>query len=486
MILSLPPEIQGEIFARAHRDNSDDKALLLPVEVTLSHVCSEWRNNAINLPTLWTAFKFDTRRQMSPPVDKLEKYLHRSKTLLLELYFDISSTDCEEWDEYNELFFQLFKVAVAHIGRWRRFTLFRFATDPDESPVDIGTFNFMLGECLFAPNLEYLAMCLASLDLGEGVRQDDGGIRPSVLIRGAPKLSAIRIDTTSHHYSLPPLSNLTTLTIQESPDLYSFPTLRSFLTIPTLTNLSIETSSGLHSNTLHPETIPLIVMPSLRVLRITQDYSVASILSLLDAPLLETVVLYDLNLTTMHFGQDVHSITSFQNLDTIALLNCRYEGSPDVDGGFNPVDRILNALAYCATHIVISSLYDTSCYLEPYNSDFRTDLLDFDKYRWHRLRRVTLDVSSFDDLMFHVKNLEQSPRWITFRVVEPLLERWRKEQCDSLTRLGRFCKVESIQVGDLMMDEYWPAPGGMFHEDGNLHVCWGESIRARGAVEVEP
>ena len=119
-ILDFPKEIQSEIFTFAHRDNSNDETLLLPVEVILSHVCSEWRNIAINLPFLWTAFKFETRRRASPPVEKLQEYLVRSKIQLLELYFDMYARDLQGANQC----FKLVEIAIAHACRWRRFTLF--------------------------------------------------------------------------------------------------------------------------------------------------------------------------------------------------------------------------------------------------------------------------------------------------------------------------------------------------------------------------
>jgi len=102
---------------------------------------------------LWTVFKLDTRRRASVPVNKLEEYLCRSGTLLLELYFKISCCDFEECDkDHIELFtqnFALVETAAAHAYRWRRFTLL---ADP----------IFEVTRCLekiHTPNLEYLAMC---------------------------------------------------------------------------------------------------------------------------------------------------------------------------------------------------------------------------------------------------------------------------------------------------------------------------------------
>ena len=479
LILDFPKEVQSEIFTFAHRDNSNDETLLLPVEVILSHVCSEWRNIAINLPFLWTAFKFETRRRASPwAVAKLQEYLVRSKKQLLELYFDMWARDLQGTNQC----FKLVEIAIAHACRWRRFTLFN---DLKGSPTGVtGSLRRLSGlRQLNAPNLEYFAMCLASeIALG-----DDEDVSPSVLIEGAPKLSVIRIDTTSHFHSMPPLSNITTLTIQESPwvpeYLYSFHTFRSILMIPTLTNLSIESSLIPHTRVWgNPATLPRIVMPSLKTLRITQEDNTLVILQLLDATLLETLVLHDLDLTSLYIGQDMNKITPFKKLDTLAILDCRYDprGEEVESVNFNPLDsvgNILCELACCAKHVILSSPNAPSLIERGLN------LFNLEKHKWPRLQCITLDLSTFSGLMFCLKNFEHSPHSLTVRVVEPVLEHWREVQLDSLMILEKVCKLEAMKAGDLMMDEYWPAPGGIFHEDGNLDIRWGESIRARGPVE---
>jgi hypothetical protein len=83
--------------------------------------------------------------------------------------------------------------------------------------------------------------------------------------------------------------------------------------------------------------------------------------------------------------------------------------------------------------------------------------------------------------MSYIKFSERLPNWITVRVVEPVLDEWAS-QPDGLMRLDKGCKLESMKVGDSMMDEPWPAPGGLFQEDGNLEYrfIWGETLRARG------
>ena len=390
---------------------------------------------------------------------------------MLELFFNY-----EEFNEdYGKLFVQLVEIAVVHAERWRRFTLFTDATfmTPFECIRCLEQIN--------APNLEYFAMCLASdyIELQDIEDQED--ISPSVLIKGAPKLSIVRIDTSNHFNSLPPLSNLTTLTIQDSPEileyLYSFHTFRSILMIPTLTNLSIESSTGLERLLGNPD-LPRIFMPSLKTLRITRDAHVLSTLSLLDAPLLETLVLHNLDLISLYIGQDMQELTPFKKLDTIALLDCRFDLRGDTYVGPLGV-VILYELTHCATRVIISG------HNSPSLTESGSNLLNFERCTWPRLQCITLDLPTFSGLMFYVKNFEHSPHSLTFRVVEPVLEHWKEVQLDFLTRLEKTCKLETMKTGDPMMVDYWPTPGGMFQEDGNLETQfnWGESIRVRGLLE---
>ena len=457
------------------------------MEVVLSHVCSEWRSTAINLTTLWTAFKFDTRLRVSDPLKKLEEYLSRSGTQLLELYFSFSSPDYEDpiLDIYDFKFFErdfaLVETAIAHACRWHRFTLFA-----DES---IGAFGFIERfDKIYVPNLEYLALCLSRYDYPWSISELRRRARENIdtnsliLTGGAPKLCAVRIDALTPFHSPPPLSNITTLAIQglEDDELhFQFQDFHSILTIPTLTNLSIETWSCLGTYlTYSPSNLnlPSIKMPSLKTLRITQDSDILGILSFLDAPLLETLVLHNVDLTSVHIEQ-VHDITTFIRLDTIALLDCRYE-LEDLYEDVDIVDMILHTMACRATHIIISSPGS------PLFIERGSKLLDFNQYGWPRLQRLTLDLSTFAGPMFSIRNFERSPHSLTVRVVKQVLDHWRGRgrQCDGLMSLEKPRMLETMQVGDLMTDEPWPAPGGLFQEDGNLEnrFIWGETLRAKG------
>ena len=443
------------------------------MEVILSHVCSEWRNTAINLSTLWTAFKFDTHLHVPNPAKKLEEYLCRSGTQLLELYFRFSSSDYVNNDDHDfhvsydsELFardFVMVETAIAHAYRWHRFTLFADESIPTSDFID------HLRK-IYVPNLEYLAICLSTPGYDGS---DYGNINPLILTGGAPRLYTVRIDTITPFHSLPPLSNITTLAIQGTPNdavCFDFQSFYLILTIPTLTNLSLEAWKCLYYN--WADNLLRIKMPCLTTLRISQDSDMVAMLTFLNAPLLETVVLHDVDLKSVNTGQD---ISTFIRLDTIALLDCHYHFGHLDQAGVNRVDMTLNTLACHATHVIVSS-HDCPSFIET-----GSNLLDFNRYRWPRLLRLTLDLPTFSDPRSYMRNFERSPHPITVRVVETVFDQWAR-QSPGLTTLDEVCTLETMKVGDPMMDEPWPASGGLFPEDGNLENCfiWGETLRARG------
>ncbi|KIM38725.1 hypothetical protein M413DRAFT_29963 [Hebeloma cylindrosporum] len=486
-ILDLPTEIQCDIFLHAHRDSSKSKAPRrhhghghqLPVEVVLSHVCSQFRHIAITLPTLWTAFKFDNRLRVPNPTTKLEQYLCRSGTQLLELYFCFSKSDCHYNDDSDGPFqrdFALIETAFGEANRWRRFTL--FAEDISGSDfIDRTRFDK-----IHVPNLEYLALCFSApppLRASHGPRDK----RRAIFAGGAPRLCDVRINAVIAFHHPPPLSTITTVTIQCKPHervQFDFNKIHSLLTIPTLINLSIESYNCLRNLRRLPsdlENLPhkRIEMPSLKTLRITDDSGVLGILPCLHAPLLETLVLHRVNLTGLDVDRDIsyNEITTFIGLDTVALLDCRHLFGDISREGEDITDTILNKLACRAIHVIISDPRGPSFIVKGSN------LLDFKQYAWPRLQRLTLDLSTFVGPVFSSENFEHSLHPLTVRVVEPALNHWREP--DGLTTLPEPHKLETMKAGDLMMDDPWPTPGGLFDE-GNvgLDFAWGEVLRAKG------
>lgn len=320
------------------------------------------------------------------------------------------------------------ETAIAHAWRWRRFSLFADWFVP--------TFNFIdRFEKIYVPNLEYFALCISSIGnlTIEGIAstsanmEDRGKFNPLILTGGAPGLRTVRLDTTSRFHSLPPLSNITTLAIQDTPGLadnpFPFHIFHSILTIPTLTNLSIEM---VESDTCVDYTwinghknLPRIIMPSLKTLRIKRDENILGIFSVLvDAPRLEALMLYNVDLVLIYVGQDLYQISCFRSLDIIVILDCicSLYYREDTEETLDILDTILNKLASQATHIIISSSHSTPSLIE-----CGSRLLDFDQYMWPRLQYITLNLSTFNYRMSCTIDFEHSPGLLTDRVAEPTL-----------------------------------------------------------------
>lgn len=100
-------------------------------EVLISHVCHHWRTVALNTPSLWT--KIDVSPLDSPPFERVQILLGRSKSLPIDIHIDCEPPDDDEEDysgsEDSELgqsphsmsfsdLDNLMSLLVPHISRW--------------------------------------------------------------------------------------------------------------------------------------------------------------------------------------------------------------------------------------------------------------------------------------------------------------------------------------------------------------------------------
>lgn len=180
--------------------------------------------------------------------------------------------------------------------------------------------------------------------------------------------------------------------------------------IPTLKNLSIESAMNLDTVSMGDQESLCILSPTLKTLRIMQNHSILGILSFLDAPFLETIVLQDLDLASVYINQDVHRISSFKNINTISLLDCHCELRDADPKGISSdvIAMILNKLFHHATYIIFSTIYDTASEIES-----STQLLNFNLFTWPRLQHITLDLPTLSDPKSYKRNLQLSLHLIT-------------------------------------------------------------------------
>ncbi|TEB18640.1 hypothetical protein FA13DRAFT_1858169 [Coprinellus micaceus] len=88
-------------------------------EVTISHVCRNWRNVALSAPSLWTFFHFDGSAAECVPKDRLKAYLKRSKKLPLNLWLAVINDGPLPYYEQREVV----ELLIPHLNRCRRFSL---------------------------------------------------------------------------------------------------------------------------------------------------------------------------------------------------------------------------------------------------------------------------------------------------------------------------------------------------------------------------
>jgi hypothetical protein len=102
-----------------------------PFEVLISHVCHHWRMVALNTPSLWT--EINVSPLDSPPFERVQILLERSKSLPIDIRIDCEPPDDEEEDssgsEDSELgqaprsmtfsdLDNLMSLLIPHISRW--------------------------------------------------------------------------------------------------------------------------------------------------------------------------------------------------------------------------------------------------------------------------------------------------------------------------------------------------------------------------------
>jgi hypothetical protein len=458
-VLSLPVEVTSLVFR--HLMDSDDQLAIEPhfpssfnshrpkyvflMEVILSHVCRLWRSIALGLPTLWTTYRYDSCifYPPGPSLHRLEAYLERSGSHLVDLKFDFRIAQGNSHYECGSRLQMLAKI-MAHVTRWRRVVI---TTDKNTPILDLLD-NFKMAS---APNLEHFAVRMGSYGATTRQIQD---LQPVLFKGGAPKLSSVTVDYLNH-LVVSPLSNITTLRIEQPKlqtkwELLSSEAFINILLIPTLTNLSLVGDIGVLVYVEDFEDI--IPMPSLKHLRLADSWSMSMILPYLRAPLLETLIIR--NWFPEDFSTPDYNY-SFPSLHTLA-----FEQSPDYDyPDLVPWDsdfifRSFSILTKHAVYIAFSHFSSLErAFLFPRHYTF-----------WPHLQVINFNVrcsTRIDDYLIFA-NARASPKKPRFvlRIHKELINRWRVEAPIALGELKRACNVEAMasrsMSAALISNRPWP------------------------------
>lgn len=444
--LTIPVEVTLLVFRYlmssdiAQEPHSPSSHGLL-TEVVLSHVCRRWRSIALDLPALWTSYRYHSYvfYPPGPSLHRLEAYLERSGSRLLDLKFDFRIAPGNSHYDCGSRLQMLAKI-MAHVRRWRRVFII---TDKNTPILDLLD-NF---KKVYAPNLEHFALRTGGYGATNRQIQD---LQPVIFKGGAPKLSSVAVDYLNH-FVLSPLSNITTLRIEQPKlstkwELISAEAFINILLIPTLTNLSLVGDIGV---LVYVEDLEdTIYMRNLKHLRLADSWSMTMILPYLRAPLLETLIIR--NLPKEFYTSN--SNYSFPSLGTLVFeQSVEYENPT-----FSSWDAVLSLSMFTRHAAYVAFSHFSS--LERTFPFTRPEIL------WPDLQVINFNIRSstrIDDyLRFATDRAHPKRPPFVLRIHQNLIDKWREHTPYALDELKRVCIVEEMATramsAALISNRPWP------------------------------
>ncbi|KIM49698.1 hypothetical protein M413DRAFT_438855 [Hebeloma cylindrosporum] len=476
-ILALPVEVTCLIFretfstiAPTETEDPNYQAFKL-TEVDISHVCRKWRSIAISLPILWTCFYYFGSKASAATIDRLEVYLDRSKTSLLELWFEFRGTSTRE----EALHRDALEKAIMHVDRWRLFTIFSSSETEAKSSWNREVVTLLKPLC--APNLEHFAL-FPDVPHGNALptaywQTAQQELQPGILMEGAPKLRSVWTDTIFH---VAPLSNVTTLRIESGSNSFdmiiSMASFRAMLTMPTLENLSLNDAVCTEPPPSHPEPLH---MNRLKHLRFSNDL-LCNLLPDIQAPLLETLIIHNGMIEAEYYtdARRAGEPYTFPSLKTVALIDGACENRANM--------WYFARMTRNATQVTITQMYQEEGILQAID-----DLPEKEEGFWPNLRTLICDVETWYDDDFSVL-LRIARRWdgykrgLTLKMPKTQAAQWKTLPSPSQATydmVSSFCTIEELVADDLRDQGPWP-PGEEETLDRRLDFFGADPFRTSG------
>lgn len=456
-ILTLPVEVTCLIFREtfstvAPVETKDPNYQTFKLtEVDITHVCRQWRSVAISLPILWTTFYYFANTSSAATLDRFEVYLERSKTRLLELWFEFRGTHSHK----EALHRAALEKAIVHVDRWRLFTV--FSSSETEAKSSFNSEVLALLKPLHAPNLEHFALYpdlpYETMLHNSNIIQQN--LQPGIFTEGAHKLRSVWMDTSTPVLYLPPLSNVTTLRIEfgaESVDvIISMLSFRALLAIPTLENVSLHEAVCIHPTTYYTEPI---YMNRLKHLRFGNEL-LCNMLPDIWAPLLETLVIHNGLIESDYYtdSRRAGEPYTFPSLKNIALIDVTCENRATM--------WYFSRMTRNATQITITQLdhQDEAIFWAI------DDLPEKEEGFWPNLRTLTCDIETSYAADFAVflriaTCWDRYKRGLTLKIPMAQAAQWRAVSPPQVTyeMVSALCTIEELVANDLRDQGPWP-PG---------------------------
>ncbi|KAJ7180833.1 hypothetical protein C8R46DRAFT_594102 [Mycena filopes] len=437
-ISNMPHELLGDVFrlAQQHQleedeDDPDDLPVKgPPVEVVVSHVSVYFRQIALSTRTLWRHINVG----QNDSLETLRLYLARSgPSVPLHFRLDLTRAIPELAEKLDLIFDQL--------DRWQRFTI-HSKIETSDIPVVSRLYDAS------APLLEHLNLCVDDVD-SESLKSVRRADSEQILTHGCPRLTVLRLRGLSMHFFRPPITNITTLYLEQTRGLFiGYAGFKDLLVgAPALAHLSVfDTIIDEGVDSWPDDSVSCIPMPNLISLRIsipgTLQHIFSDILISISAPRLEYLVLRDVGETHLDkFLRLPGAARKFPALHSLTFLEFDYrtpERLAEMCGALPGITEFtcVSTTSYAPTVLLLMAGKSTTPVTNPWpklctlNTTLDVEDLGIAKTAVERLGsahplktlRISRDVFDYAD-----EDDEETLEWLEGKLtVEPFLsiERW--------------------------------------------------------------
>ena len=133
-VLSLPPEILGEIFLQMQLEQDNYYHTPEP-PLLFGQVCMDWRAIAWSTPSLWSIVDFClSKERYSVRTELLDEWLQRSKAVPLTIYIWPEEQEWDYWQSTTPT--EMLRILVSHSWHWKNVDMYApYQWDGDWQPI---------------------------------------------------------------------------------------------------------------------------------------------------------------------------------------------------------------------------------------------------------------------------------------------------------------------------------------------------------------
>ncbi|KDR75078.1 hypothetical protein GALMADRAFT_140627 [Galerina marginata CBS 339.88] len=320
-IFSIPPEILSNILELGKNMTDVDPLYLeggarpkAAFELVASHTCLLLRNIALATPRLWATVNINSRSS----IEWVLECIRRSGGCWLDITIELAVEDCQLNEDWNSMM----DLVITHSLRWRS-----LSAGCNYEPANRPTIARICDS--EAPGLQHLSVEVDDMEHADADAFNMEVSVPQIFKLGTPKLKFVRLRGLGIHLFRPQLDAVVTLHLDHTRFIpLSYTTFRNIITCSSLlTNLSVH--GDIIGNVPWPRQSNIIHLPKLHSLRICGEGNeiYSGLLLSIEAPLLESLTLKDLQEHDLDPLWDLMDATRYANLRRLIFSNFELSSS---------------------------------------------------------------------------------------------------------------------------------------------------------------